>query len=79
MTAHTAQQLGIKAAREAYRQWDRLESPADIVWTHRTRLDHQLRAEGLTADDDEAWGAAGLAFRDEAEHLFGHDHIGAGQ
>ena len=79
MTEHTAQQIGIEAAREAYRQWDQLESPYEVVWRHCTRLHERMRAEGLTGDDAFVWGTAGLAFRDEAESRFGRDYIVAGQ
>lgn len=79
MTTYTAQQLGIAAAREAYRQWDRLDDASEIVMAHLSRLDTQLRLKGLTDDDDDLWGAAGEAYRAEAGYLFGRDHIVAGQ
>lgn len=79
MTEHEAQQIGIEAAREAYGQWDQLESPYDVVWRHCTRLHERMRAEGLTGEDDDFVWTAGLAFRDEAEALFGADYVVAGQ
>ena len=79
MTEQEARELGIAAAREAYRQWNQWESPYDHVWDHVARLNRQLQAAGLTADDDLLWGQAGLAFRDEAQFLLGHDYIVAGQ
>lgn len=79
MTAHTAHQIGIEAAREAYRQWDRQDDAPEVVIRHLSRLDSRLRADGLTDDDDDLWAAAGEAYRAEAEHLFGHDHIVVGQ
>ena len=79
MTAHTAQQIGIEAAREAYRQWDRQDDAVEVVFRHLSRLDSRLRADGLTDDDDDLWAAAGDAYRTEAAYLFGADHIVAGQ
>ena len=79
MTEQQAQQIGIEAAREAYRQWDQWEYPYELVWRHCTRLHERMRAEGLTGDDAFVWGTAGLAFRDEAAHLFGVDYVVAGQ
>lgn len=83
MTTHTAQQIGIEAAREAYRQSRLLREAApdaaDTVMQHLSRLDSRLRADGLTDDDDDLWAAAGEAYRAEAEYLFGEDHIVVGQ
>lgn len=79
MTTQTAQQIGIEAAREAYRQWDRQDDAVEVVFRHLSRLDSRLRAEGLTDDDDDLWEAAGETYRAEAEYLFGEDHIVAGQ
>lgn len=79
MTAHTAQQIGVEAARETYRQWDRQEDPAEVVFRHLSRLDSRLRADGLTDDDDDLWAVVGEAYRTEAEYLFGEDHIVVGQ
>ena len=79
MTEYEAQQIGIEAAREAYRQWDLVEDPYEVVWRHCTRLHERMRAEGLTGEDDDFVWTAGLAFRDEAEYLFGADYVVAGQ
>lgn len=75
MTEQEAREIGIEAAREAYRQWDQVSSPYDHVWKHVDRLNEELRMRGLTWHDDLEWGQAGLAFRDEAQHLFGADYI----
>jgi len=79
MTTHTAQQIGIEAAREAYRQWDRQDDAVEVVFRHLSRLDSRLRAEGLTDDDDDLWAVVGESYRTEAEDLFGEDHIVVGQ
>ena len=79
MTAHTAQQIGVEAAREAYRQWDRQDDAVEVVFRHLSRLDSRLRADGLTDDDDDLWAAAGEGYRAESEYLFGEDHIVVGQ
>ena len=79
MTTQTAQQIGIDAAREAYRQWDRQDDAVEVVFRHLSRLDSRLRAEGLTDDDDDLWAASGDAYRTEAAYLFGEDHIVVGQ
>ena len=76
-TLQKAREIGIAAAREAYRQWDQWSSPYDHVWDHVARLNRRLQSDGLTADDYIVWGQAGLAFRDEAEVLFGADYIAA--
>jgi hypothetical protein len=75
MTAQRAQEIGTAAARECFRHWDKLDSPYDHVWRHLSSLDARLRAEGLTDDDDDLYGAAGSAFRSEAECLFGADYV----
>ena len=80
MTTHDAQQIGIDAAQETYRQWDRQEDAAEVVFRHLSRLDTALTAAGLDAEThDDLWSAAGIAFRDEAEALFGHDYVVSGQ
>ena len=79
MTEQEAREIGIAAAREAYRQWDLVEDPYEVVWRHCTRLHERMRAEGLAGEDDDFVWTAGLAFRDEAEYLFGADYIVAGQ
>ena len=75
MTEHEAREIGVAAAREAYRQWDQVSSPYDHVWKHVDRMNEHLRAQGLTWRDDREWFQAGLAFRQEAENLFGADYI----
>lgn len=79
MTIQTAREIGSAAARECFRQWDKLDSPYEHLWRHLASLDARLRAEGLTGDDDDLYMAAGLAFRSEAEYLFGADYVVAGQ
>ena len=79
MTAHTAKHMGIDMAREAYRQWDRQEDPAEVVMRYVGRLYAALEAEGLTEDDDHLVEGAGEWFRSEAWFLFGVDLVVAGQ
>jgi hypothetical protein len=79
MTAHTAKHIGIDMAREAYRQWDRQEDPAEVVMRYVRRLSAALQARGLTENDDHLEEVAEAWFRSEAEYLFGADYVVAGQ
>lgn len=79
MTMHTAQQMGIAAAHEAYRQWDWADAPTELVMRHCDKLYAALAAEGLTPEDDgDLLDNAGLCFRVEAEFLFGADYVVVG-
>jgi hypothetical protein len=70
-----AKHIGIDIAREAYRQWDRQEDPAEVVMRYVRRLSAALQARGLTENDDHLLEGAGAWFRSEAEYLFGADYI----
>lgn len=80
MTIHEAKQIGIDAARAAFKQWDPEGDPAEVVFRYSSRLDTALKAAGLDAEThDDLLYFAQIAFRDTAQVLFGHDYVVAGQ
>jgi len=80
MTTEHAKQMGIDAARAAFRQWGLEDDAEEVVFRHLSRLDTALTAAGLDVEThDDLWAAAETGFRDVAKVLFGHDYVVAGQ